>query len=175
MVNRRGARVRLLPFTFSIHHSPEFSAKKETRIKMIDWISRHWASLTWQTMLMGAGLFLLSFTVSTALVSYALVKLPANYFHSSHAREFFESDNRAIRWGGVILKNLIGLVLIVVGVILSLPGIPGPGVVTILLGLVMLDIPGKRPLETRLVRRPKVLHSINSLRARFDKPPLLLD
>lgn len=142
---------------------------------MRDWLAHFWASLTWQTLLMGAGLFLLSFTVSTALVSYALVKLPANYFHSSHARAFFEDQNRAVRWGGVILKNFIGLVLIVVGVILSLPGVPGPGILTILIGLVMLDIPGKRPFETRLVRRPKVLHSINSLRARFDKPPLLLD
>ena len=142
---------------------------------MTDWLAQFWASLTWQTLLMGAGLFLLSFIISTALVSFALVKLPANYFHSSHAREFFESENRAIRWGGVILKNLIGLALIVVGVILSLPGVPGPGLVTILLGLVMLDIPGKRPLETRLVRRPAVLHSINRLRARFDKPPLVLD
>ena len=142
---------------------------------MMDWLAQFWDSLTWQTMLMGAGLFLLSFVVSTALVSFALVRLPANYFHSSHAREFFEGQSRAIRWGGVILKNLIGVLLIVVGIILSLPGIPGPGFVTILLGLVMLDIPGKRPLETRIVRRPAVLHSINSLRARFDKPPLVLD
>lgn len=142
---------------------------------MSDWLAQFWASLTWQTLLLGAGLFLLSFTLSTALVSFALVKLPANYFHSSHAREFFEDKHRAIRWGGLILKNLIGLVLIGVGIVLSLPGVPGPGILTILIGLIMLDIPGKRPFETRLVRRPKVLQSINRLRARFDKPPLLLD
>lgn len=124
---------------------------------------------------MGAGLFLVSFVVSTALVSFALVKLPADYFHSSHARAFWEGKHRAVRWGGVILKNLIGLILIAVGVIMSLPGVPGPGVVTILLGLVMMDIPGKRPFETRLVKRPAVLQSINRLRARFDKPPLVLD
>ena len=142
---------------------------------MTDWLTHFWTTLTWKTVLMGAGLFLISFIVSTGLVSYALVKLPANYFHSSHARAFFEDQHRAVRWGGVILKNLIGLILIVVGIIMSLPGIPGPGILTILLGLVMLDIPGKRPLETRLVRRPKILHSINSLRARYDKPPLVLD
>lgn len=140
-----------------------------------NWLAQFWASLTWQMLLTGAGLFLLSFAISTALVSFALVKLPATYFHSSHVRDFFEHENRAIRWSGLILKNLIGLVLIGVGIVLSLPGIPGPGIVTILLGLVMLDIPGKRPLETRLVRRPAVLQSINRLRARFDKPPLVLD
>ena len=131
--------------------------------------------MTWQTLLLWAGLFIVSFILSTALVSFALVRLPANYFHSSHARAFWEDKHRAIRWSGVILKNFIGLVLIVIGVVLSLPGVPGPGIVTILLGLVMLDIPGKRPFETRLVRRPKVLQSINHLRARFNKPPLLLD
>jgi hypothetical protein len=142
---------------------------------MTAWLAKFWASLTWETALLGAGLFLVSFTVSTALVSFALVKLPANYFHSSHAREFWEDKHRAVRWSGVILKNVIGLVLIALGVIMALPGVPGPGVVTILLGLVMMDIPGKRPLETRLVKRPAVLQSINRLRARFDKPPLVLD
>lgn len=142
---------------------------------MTDWLAHFWASLTWQTLLVWAGLFVLSFTISTAMVSFALVRMPANYFHSSHARAFWEDKNRAIRWGGVILKNLIGLILIGVGLILTLPGVPGPGILTILLGLVMLDIPGKRPFETRLVRRPKVLQSINSLRARFNRPPLLLD
>jgi hypothetical protein len=140
-----------------------------------NWLWEYWAALTWQTLLLGAGLFAASFIVSTALVSYALVKLPATYFHSSHQRDFFEGQNRAIRWSGVIFKNLIGVILIVVGVILSLPGVPGPGLVTILLGLVMLDIPGKRPMETRLIKRPAVLQSINKLRARFDKPPLVLD
>jgi hypothetical protein len=144
-------------------------------MKMRDWLAHLWASLTWQMMLWGAGLFLISFVASTALVSLALVKLPANYFHSSHARAFWEDKGRAMRWSGVILKNLIGLVLIVLGIIMSLPGIPGPGILTILLGLVMMDIPGKRPLETRLVSRPSVLQAINRLRARFDKPPLVLD
>ena len=136
---------------------------------------KFWSSLTWETALLGAGLFLVSFTVSTALVSFALVKLPANYFHSSHAREFWEDKHRAMRWSGLVLKNLIGLVLMVLGVIMALPGVPGPGILTILLGLVMMDIPGKRPFETRLVKRPAVLQSINRLRARFDKPPLVLD
>ncbi len=142
---------------------------------MIEWLGNLWANLTWSKVLLGSGLFLLSFIISTGLVSLALVRLPANYFHSSHARAFWEDKSRALRWSGVILKNLIGLILIIVGVLMSLPGIPGPGILTILLGIVMLDIPGKRPFETRLVRRPKVLNSINRLRARFDRPPLLLD
>jgi hypothetical protein len=58
---------------------------------------------------------------------------------------------------------------------MSLPGVPGQGVLTILLGIMLLDFPGKRGLEASIVRRPRVLHAINSVRGRFDKPPLFLD
>ena len=142
---------------------------------MSDWIIQVFASLTWGKVLFGLLMFAISFTVSTALVSFVLVKLPATYFHTSHSRDFWVDRHRALRWSGLILKNFIGLVLIALGVLMSLPGVPGPGILTILLGLVMLDIPGKRPLETRLVKRPPVLRSMNRLRERFGKPPLILD
>jgi hypothetical protein len=38
-----------------------------------------------------------------------------------------------------------------------------------------LDFPGKRALESRIVGRPRVYAAVNGLRARFDKPPLMLD
>ena len=79
------------------------------------------------------------------------------------------------RWGAVILKNIFGVFLILLGIVLSLPGVPGQGILTILLGLIMLDIPGKRPLEARIIKRPAVLAAINNLRARYSKPPLLMD
>jgi len=62
-----------------------------------------------------------------------------------------------------------------IGIVLSLPGVPGQGILTILLGLIFLDIPGKRPLEARIIKRPAVLSAINNLRAKYSKPPLELD
>ncbi len=67
----------------------------------------------------------------------------------------------------------MGVLLIVVGFAMMLG--PGPGLLTILLGLIMLDIRGKRPLEARIIKRPTILSAINSLRARYEKPPLILD
>jgi hypothetical protein len=58
---------------------------------------------------------------------------------------------------------------------MSLPGVPGQGILTILLGLMLLDLPGKRAWEQKLVKRPKVLQTINQLRGKFGKPPLVLD
>ena len=60
------------------------------------------------------------------------------------------------------------------GALLSLPGIPGQGLLTILIGLILLDFPGKRGLERRLVSRPSVLAAINRLRARFGRPAMEL-
>jgi len=64
--------------------------------------------------------------------------------------------------------------LILLGLFLSLPGVPGQGILTILIGVMLLNFPGKRRLERWLVSRPRVLPVINGLRARFGKPPLLL-
>lgn len=142
---------------------------------MIDWITNMFASISLSDVLIWLGIFLLTFVGNLAIVSFVLVKLPQNYFQEGYSREFWTDQHRFLRWGGLILKNLLGAVLVVVGVVLSLPGVPGQGILTILLGLIMLDIPGKRPIEARLIKRPSVLNAINRLRARFDKPPLVLD
>jgi hypothetical protein len=142
---------------------------------MLNYLKEFYDSLTWNKVLLGFGLFLVTFTLSLLMVSFVLVKIPPTYFHPEHNREFMVGKPWLVRWSGLILKNIVGVLLVALGIVLSLPGVPGQGILTILLGLVMLDIPGKRPLEARIVRRPAVLSSINKLRARFDKPPLEID
>ncbi len=46
---------------------------------------------------------------------------------------------------------------------------------TILLGIMLLDFPGKRGLELKLVRRQQVRRALDGIRKRFNQPPLLLD
>lgn len=70
------------------------------------------------------------------------------------------------------MKNLFGAVLVALGVVLSLPGVPGPGIPTILIGVMLLDFPGKRRLERWLISLPTILRMINRLRRWFGKPPL---
>ena len=126
-------------------------------------------------LLWGILIFLVTFAVSIAITVVVLVKLPDTYFKASHGREFWVERHPALRWSGLIGKNLLGAFLVLLGVVLSLPGVPGQGVLTILLGVMLLDFPGKRGLELKLVSRPKVLHAINRIRRRFGRPPLLLD
>jgi len=142
---------------------------------MIDWLSGLWASVTWVQLLIGAGLFLGSLALSFGAIAIVMINIPANYFSSHYKRDFLPGSSFIVRWGAVIAKNLFGLFLVLLGVALSLPGVPGQGILTILLGLIMLDIPGKRPLEARIIQRPAVLSAINNLRSRYGKEPLVVD
>ncbi|HYP00899.1 MAG TPA: hypothetical protein VER76_11965 [Pyrinomonadaceae bacterium] len=116
-----------------------------------------------------------TFVTSIAVTIFVLIKLPDTYFKASHGREFWVERHPVLRWGGLVVKNLLGAFLVLLGVLMSLPGVPGQGVLTILLGVMLLDFPGKRGLELKLVSRPKVLRTINRIRQRFDRPPLQLD
>jgi hypothetical protein len=142
---------------------------------MMEWLSGFWASITLTKVLVGVATFIFSFAVSAISVGFVMVKIPENYFSSHYVQDFMPGKPWLVRWSAVIIKNLLGVFLILLGIVLSLPGVPGQGVLTILLGLIMMDIPGKRPLEARIIKRPKVLAAINKLRARYSKPPLLLD
>jgi hypothetical protein len=142
---------------------------------MISWLQGLWAGLTLNGVLLGIGLFLFSFTISFAAIGIVMVKIPPNYFSSHYERDFLPNSPFLVRWGAVIIKNVFGVFLVLLGILLSLPGIPGQGILTILLGLIMIDVPGKRPLEARIIKRPTVLNAINKLRAKYNKPSLILD
>ncbi|MEO7540091.1 MAG: hypothetical protein ABIV21_08685 [Pyrinomonadaceae bacterium] len=142
---------------------------------MTEWFNDLWASLTLGRVLIGVGLFIGSLLISFGAIAIVMVKIPANYFSSHYQHDFMPNSRWLVRWGAVIGKNILGVFLIVLGILLSLPGVPGQGILTILLGLIMIDIPGKRPLEARIIKRPTVLAAINMLRQKYGKPVLELD
>ena len=141
----------------------------------MEWLTKFWTNLTWSEIGLGVVLFFLSLGFSFLAIGIVIVKVPENYFSSHYERDFLPGSPFIIRWGAVILKNIIGVILVIIGIILSLPGVPGQGILTILIGLIMIDIPGKRPFETRIIKRPTILAAINNLRAKYKKPPLILD
>lgn len=132
-------------------------------------------SITWQSVLVGVLLFVVTFTISLAIVSFIVVRIPPDYFHKDHPRDLFAERPPVVRFLGVLAKNILGVVLVVLGILMSIPGVPGQGILTILLGIMLLDFPGKRALEYKIVARPQVLRTINKLRDRFGKPSLILD
>jgi hypothetical protein len=134
-----------------------------------------WGLIERRNLLLGLGLFVVTFAISIAIISFILVKLPPDYFRDSYSRDFLGDRRPALRWAGLIGKNLLGVLLVLLGILMSLPGVPGQGILTILLGVMLLDLPGKRKVEQKILSRPSVLEKINGLRHKFGKPPLQLD
>jgi len=132
------------------------------------------ATMTWQRVLFGALIFVVSFAISLAIVSFILVKIPPDYFKEDRPHEFFAGRHPAIRLLGIVAKNLLGVVLVALGIVMSIPGVPGQGILTILLGIMLLDFPGRDKLERRIVSQPRVLKNVNKLRHKFGKPELVL-
>ena len=111
---------------------------------------------------------LLAFSILAVLASIVLVprflaSLPQDYLSASRAPEGHSMPLR-------LLRNLLGVVLVLLGVAMLL--LPGQGLLTLLVGLLLLDFPGKQRLVVRLLGRPSVLKLVNKLRARRGSPPL---
>ena len=142
---------------------------------MFDSVSEFFLALTWRSVLIGALIFVGSFLFNLAIVSLILVKLPADYFSKDNKKRFASNSHPMLRPLMILGKNLLGIVLVALGVVLSLPGVPGQGLLTILLGIMLLDFPGKDRLERNLLSKPSIVNTINRLRGRFGKPPLELN
>ena len=108
---------------------------------------------------------------SILLCTLVITYLPFDYFLPK--RRTSRIKQPVLRLGLKFLKNLLAVVLIIVGLI-QIP-LPGQGVLTVLIGIVISDIPGKRRLERRIIRSPIVLSSINYIRSRFKRPLFVLD
>lgn len=129
--------------------------------------------ITWRTVVEAGLLALAAFVVSTAAVLWMLLRLPSTYLCEDYPPRVGENWPSALRWLVFLGKNLLGALLVLTGAVLSLPGVPGPGLLLILVGIMLLNFPGKRRLERKLVGQPHVFGAINRLRARHGKPPLL--
>lgn len=134
---------------------------------MSAWLNEGSAWLVW----LGIG-SLLSFVLTLAVVPVLIVRLPADYF-LAEKRQPVASGHWLLRTLLRALKNLLGATLVAVGIVLLV--LPGQGLLTILLGLGLLDFPGKYRLERRLISLPRLRHGIDWLRRRYGRPPLQLE
>lgn len=114
------------------------------------------------------------FLVTTAFAVGVVVWLPADHFSRPPGEGTLARRHPVLRWTLVVLKNLLGAVILPLGVVMALPLVPGPGLVFILVGLSLLDFPGKRSLERRLLATPTVYRFLNRVRHRFSRPPLVI-
>jgi len=113
------------------------------------------------------------FFVGTLIaIPFILVRLPADYFDIRVPRTWMEDHHPVLRLFGHFVKNVVGAVFVFAGFLMLF--LPGQGVLTMLIGISMLDFPGKRKIEATLIGQPTVLSVINGMRQKFNKPPLRL-
>jgi hypothetical protein len=108
-------------------------------------------------------------------VRYLVVRMRPDYFVSrTPSAESWFGKHPAARIAFYATKNLLGVFLVLAGIVLAVPTVPGQGLLTILIGLTLLNFPGKRRLELWIVRLRPVLRAINWMRDRAGQAPLIL-
>jgi hypothetical protein len=114
-------------------------------------------------------LSIIGFVGSLLAIPFVLVRLPSNYFDERFPRTWMQEYHPVLRWVGLVIKNGVGFVFLLAG--FAMLFLPGQGVLTMLIGLSLMDFPGKRRLERRIISQPSVLRTINKLRQQFGRPP----
>jgi len=121
-------------------------------------------ALTQPPVLVALGAFsIFAFLATVIFVPMLLVRMPADYLLRPD-----QAEQRHLVV--VVLKNVAGLILVLLGIAMLV--LPGQGLLTLVLGLNLVDFPGRRRLERYLMTRPAVLKAINALRRRASRPPL---
>jgi hypothetical protein len=132
---------------------------------MLTWIRGH------ETLLWWLGALSIVMAVGTLVVLPIIVaRLPADYFTRDQRPTGGRTPTMTLRLLSLVGKNLLGLVLILAGVAMLV--LPGQGILMVLIGLMLMDFPGKRALERRLVQQPSVWQAINWIRAKAHQPAL---
>ena len=135
---------------------------------MLEWL-RSQQTLAWWLI----GLSVLTFAGSLIAVTFMVVRMPADYFAQPKPPDDSWRRRHPLSRGAIlVLKYLLGFVLVLAGLIMSIPPIPGQGVLTILIGLSLLDFPGKWKLQLRIVKAAPVRNAMDWIREKYHRPPL---
>jgi len=112
------------------------------------------------------------FVLTLLLTPYMVARIPVDYFaHPKRQRLQASLYHPAVDFVLVSGKNILGAVLLMLGIIMLFG--PGPGIATLLFSLSIMNFPGKYRIERWIITRPMVLQSINALRKRHGQAPLI--
>lgn len=115
---------------------------------------------------------LVGFIGTLIAIPFIMVRLPADYFDTRVPRHWMKDHHPALRLMGLVAKNVVGVIFLLAG--FAMLFLPGQGVLTMLIGISLMDFPRKRELEAKIVGQQTVLQALNAMRAKFDKPPLTI-
>lgn len=132
----------------------------------LEWAKSHQALIWWT---FGASLALLLLT--PVAMGWAIVHLPTDYFTGKKRRPASVwAEHPALRPIYLVAKNLLGLVFVIAGIAMLV--LPGQGLLAIVLGVILMNFPGKFRVERWLATRPPIWRSLNWLRRKARRPEL---
>ncbi len=135
----------------------------------MDWIQSHANLIGWWALALSTVMFV----GGLVLMQVLIIRMSPDYFlHPEASSESWRHRHPALRITIRVIKNVLGVVLLLAG--LAMLVLPGQGIITILVAISLLSFPGKRSLELRIVRQRPVLQTINWIRVRAARPPLVL-
>ena len=133
---------------------------------MLDWVRSHDILLGWLIAVSAV-----MFVGSLIAVPWLVIRIPSDYFvRRRRLVDRWQPNHPILRLVLLGAKNFCGTVFILAG--LAMLALPGQGILTILVGLMCLDFPGKFALERFLVRQRPVIRTINWIRGKARRSPL---
>jgi len=112
-----------------------------------------------------------TFFLSLLIIPWIVYKLDSKFFIHLHEHKKREDEHPVMF---IILKGLryfLGTALLLAGILMIF--LPGQGILTIILGLSLLDFPGKRALIDGILKFPSIQKALNWIRAKGHKEPFL--
>ena len=111
----------------------------------------------------------LVFIFSLISIKWLVALIPSDYFIEDKRNKY--QSSYPLTWLiSIIIKNVVGYILIIGGILMLV--LPGQGLFTILIGLMLSNYPGKFYIEKKFIAIPSILKTINWLRKKSNKPPL---
>lgn len=127
--------------------------------------------ISYTTLLQWLGLLsVATFLISLLLIPFLVSRASADYF-LVHATIVEQRHRRhpAIAMLIKVIRNSLGYFLCLAGVIMLF--LPGQGILTILIGVSLLDVPGRHKALNALIHRPAIQHALNWIRRKTGHPP----
>jgi hypothetical protein len=138
----------------------------------VEWLERIWTALVGFLLSPAVLVGLTAFSILTCVASllgtsWVVRRLPVDYLLAEPDRVRPPGSSGV----ALVLRNGLGVVLLILGALMLV--LPGQGLLTILAALTVMDFRGKRALERRLMLQPRMFALINRFRLRAGAPRLL--
>ena len=137
----------------------------------------HWLNvrgISHENLVITVMIFVISTVGSMVLTTAVLVTLPADYLIADAPRSVRDTKTGTIN-ASLVFKKIAGILLILVGLVMSVPGVPGQGLLTIGCGLLLLDLPIQRKVFRKALSLGNALMVVNRWRKRFGREDLIMD